>query len=607
VGPLLFAQNTTNTAIVPKLKIELYNDSTFSNTLAQIVAKHKAGAFKHLPTATLSTSHSKANHWLHISYTTTGSTEYYLQLDNPRLNRVSFYQIAQNATVAEVHTGDALPFWSRKIASTQYVFEILNSSLPATIASLNGLGPSQQQVFVKISKPYESLTTNISLVEKQKFANQTQKKYLLWGVLLGLTILVVLINFFIYTATKDNIYLWFLAIIITVYFHILCASGLGFQYIWPNWPGFNAHYPQTFSVWLSLYFQLVFMQLFIGQNENNSKIFHWLRYFQYFILAASILFFAAHVFGIAPQNYFRALLYMSLLINFLVIPAAVVSIFERIKMREGIIIFFTIITVFKAINLMVYLLNFSFKIMIYSSLDVVLVDYLSDLIVLALGVVYFGFNKYKQQNEQLLFSLHANEQAQSKKIIEALEIERNRIAEDLYDDVGAMLSTAIGYLSSVLRKDDNKSKFPILDASRKLLERAVENLRTVSHNLMPKNFAALGLARSLEETINKVAQNGHIAFEYILVGKEHKLDTAKEVQIFRIAAELINDILRNSGATNATIQLIYGPNSLTLMAEDNGAGKPVHNNLTSKVDFINGQLTIDHNNSGLTAIVEIPY
>jgi signal transduction histidine kinase len=219
----------------------------------------------------------------------------------------------------------------------------------------------------------------------------------------------------------------------------------------------------------------------------------------------------------------------------------------------------------------------------------------------------YRYNLFKKQNEQLQLELFKAQEKTSKKIIEALEVERNRIAEDLYDDVGAILSTAIGYLSSVLRRPENKEKFPILGEARKLLDRAIENLRTVSHNLMPKNFAQLGLSKSLTESINKVSQTSSIRFEYLLVGKEQQLEASVEVQIFRIAAELINDVVKNSDATQATMQLIYGEENLTLLIEHDGTIAPVYNNLTSKVDFINGKLEIDTTPSGVTAVVEIPY
>ena len=572
----------------------IYDDTSFNLGIEQIKNLYTKGRFKAIKGNTLSRGNSKANHWLHFKAPKLLDKNLVLELDNPRLNLIYFYELSGESLVNQIITGDSQPFASRGIIHNKWVFPLKN------------LGENTD-IFIMINKQFEALSVNFNLQESHQFAENSNKKYLFWGILAGLTALVLLVNIFIWLATKDPIYGWFLLVIFTAFFHILCASGLGFQYIWPQFPAFNSWYPQTFSVWLGFLFQLLFMQKFIGQNAQNSRIYKFVKYFEYLILFSFILFVTFYILGLFAQPYFQWLLIITLIFNLLIIPLALCSVLESRKKQESLSKFFALVIGFKALNLFVYLGNYFLKVFNYNSLDTAIVDYLFVLIVLAIGVVYFGFRKYQQQNEQLLTSLHISEQAQNKKIIDALEIERNRIAEDLYDDVGAMLSTAINYQSSVLRKDDNTSKFPILVESRKLLDRAVENLRTVSHNLMPKNFAELGLSKSLEETLNKVAQNSEIEFDYKLVGHELRLEPAKEVQIFRIAAELINDIIRNSQATKATIQLVYGPENLTLMAEDDGPGEPVHNNLTSKVDFIGGQLHLDYSPSGLTAVVEIPY
>lgn len=596
-GQVCFSQN--NKELVSKndshgVDIQIFDDSTFRLSLPEIMSLQKNGKFKNLEKPKISYSISKANHWLHFQVKSKEESDLILELDNPRLNKVSFFEIHTDSTVNQIDTGDEKPFFTRKLLNKNWVF---------VIKSDNNL----KDYYLKLNKQYESLSVNISFFVAEKFQDQNQKKYMFWGILFGLAIIVLLINSFVWVATNDEIYVWFMLITITSGFHILAASGLGFQYIWPNFPQFNSFYPQTFSTWILIIFQMNFMQMFIGQNRQNSKVYKYVKAFIYSIIVFFLVFVFLLIFNIIPKYFFQIILAISLILNLLVIPIAMLSIFERIKKRENIILFFTVVSVFKALVLLTYLANLIFKFTEYSSLDVVLYGFLFDLIVLSIGVIYFGFSKYREQNEQLLTSLHISEQEQSQKIIEALEIERNRIAEDLYDDVGAMLSTAIGYQSNILRKDNNKDKFPLLVESRKLLDRAVENLRTVSHNLMPKNFAELGLSNSLEESINKVAQNSNIAFEYHVVGEEKRLDSAKEVQIFRIASEIINDILKNSEANNATIQLIYGENTLTLMAEDDGSGEHLHNNLASKVDFVLGKLDLDFSPNGLTVVVEIPY
>ncbi len=92
-----------------------------------------------------------------------------------------------------------------------------------------------------------------------------------------------------------------------------------------------------------------------------------------------------------------------------------------------------------------------------------------------------------------------------------------------------------------------------------------------------------------------------------MVGNERRLDTGTEVQIFRIAAELINDIMKNSQASEATLQLVFHENHLLLIAEDNGPEPPEYTNLQSKVAFLNGKIDTDISPDGVTVVVEIPH
>lgn len=590
------AQNTFLNPGVEQQKfnnsIEIYNDSTFSLTIDSLIILQKNGVFKPFNNAEIKSNNSKANHWIHFKMAT--NQRCFLELDNPRLNKVSFFEVINQIIVKEIHTGDSAAFETRQIPYFNWVF---------------ALNSTQQNIdyFILINKEYESLAVSIQLIPEKEFLSKSQNKYILWGLLFGLTILIILLNTFIWLATRDVIFIYFLGVITTSAIHILGATGLGFQYIWPQFPVINSWFPQTFSLWINLIFQLVFMQLFIGQTPQNSKIYFWIRSFINCIIFALAMFVFLHLTGIIKKEIFSLLLVITLIFNLLMIPFSIYSIFERIKKRENIILFFTVVTVFKAIVLFIYLFNFIFPFTKFGALDVVVYDFIFDLIILAIGVIYFTFSKYRLQNDALLTSLHLKEQGQAQLVINALEIERSRIAEDLYDDVGAMLSTAIGCISTILRKGEKHQQPPLLAEAQKLLQRAVENLRLASHNLMPKNFAKLGLSKSIEETILKLNQTSEIHFKFIKVGEEKRIEQAKEIQIFRIASELFNDILKNSMATNATIQLIYSKNSLTLMAEDNGTGEPLHNNLTSKVDFINGDLSIDFGPNGLAVIIKIPY
>ena len=590
----------TGQPIILAGSLETFADSARRLGVAQINTLYNGHRFTLLPGSRLLNNYTTANHWLHLRLPPASAQLLYLEIDNPRIDQIHFYQIVGGKAISQVITGDLLPFSTRGFPHYNWVFPILPSAGQPT------------DVFVMLAKPGEVLTAQVRLWGPTAFEAHDRQRYLRWGMLAGLTILVLLLNGMVWIATADVLYGWFMAVIVVSAFHLGAASGLSFQYAWPNHPVINDWYPQTLSAWGIVLAQVHFMQRFIGQTRRNSRVFWWVNGFKYTIVAATALTIGLLLFRAVPTVYFRVLVLLTLFFSLMVVPVAGVSLRERIRQREPIILFYAGITAVQFGSLSVFFINLVLTragqpLFDFTNEKLVVVNFLVNLVVLSLGVLYFGFTNYRRRNEQLLTTLHQQEQAQSGRIIEALEMERNRIAEDLYDDVGAMLSTAIGYVSSVLRKPDVREKFPLLTDARHLLDRAVENLRTVSHNLMPKNFAQLGLAKSLAETIDKVQAGTDIPFQYVVAGPERRLDARIEVQIFRIAVELINDIVKNTDATSATLQLIFGPDCLRLMAEIDGPSSPQYNNLHSKVAFINGKIDTDISLAGATVLVEIPY
>ena len=576
-----------------------YDDSTAQLGIGQI--RLVQNPFRLLAGSLLNRGYTASHHWLHIRLNARTPQTAFLELDNPRINAFWFYQVTQNKLVSQVVTGDERPFSSRGFPSYNWVFPVV----------LDGKTPTD--LYVMVAKRHEVLGVRVKAWDAQTFERKERASYLFWGLLLGFTLLILLINLVAFVATQQAVYFWFIGLILAIAFHISTQSGLGFQYLWPNSPGLNRYDPQLLSGWLIMLAQLQFMHHFINQKAEKSRAFWAVQVYKYALIGLLVLNVGLRFFDTFPESHFRWTFNATLMFTVISILLAFWSIFERIRQREKVVLFYTFTFSIQLVGyLVVFFVNLAFTqgrepLFQMDSYVVIVINFLFDLVILASGVLFFWFQSYRQQNEQLLTTLHQQEQAQSEKVIEALEIERNRIAEDLYDDVGAMLSTAIGYVSSVLRKPDVREKFPLLTEARQLLVRAVDNLRTVSHNLMPKNFAELGLAKSLAETIDKVSASTDIQFQYIVAGTERRLDASTEVQIFRIAVELINDIVKNSDATEATFQLVYGDTSLMLIAEDDGPNPPQYNNLHSKVAFINGKIDADISPSGVTVLAEIPY
>ncbi|WP_128547053.1 sensor histidine kinase [Larkinella soli] len=197
-----------------------------------------------------------------------------------------------------------------------------------------------------------------------------------------------------------------------------------------------------------------------------------------------------------------------------------------------------------------------------------------------------------------------------KRVLEAQEGERQRLAADLHDDLGATLAAIKVQLEIAHEPDDGLSR-PI-----RLLEKAILDLRHISHNLMPPEFSRLGLTEALRDTVSRTEANAGISFLFISFGPERRLDHEVELTIYRIAVELIQNAVRHARARQVTIQLIFYPQHLSLLVEDDGHGyaalartRPAGiglRNIRSRVAYLNSKLVVDSGQRGTTVILEVP-
>lgn len=193
-----------------------------------------------------------------------------------------------------------------------------------------------------------------------------------------------------------------------------------------------------------------------------------------------------------------------------------------------------------------------------------------------------------------------------RQIITVQEDERKRIAQDLHDDAGNSLAAVKNMLSQ--RKD------PAL--IEKEIDEIIQNIRNISHDLMPVDFKQYELPDIIRHTVNKFKDHRDINFDYHQTGTASKLHPVVELMIYRIINELITNSIRHSKATNVMIQLLYQSSSLVVMVEDNGIGMKTTaetkkgiglKNIQHRAAYINATFTIESDNKGSLVIIEIPY
>jgi signal transduction histidine kinase len=174
------------------------------------------------------------------------------------------------------------------------------------------------------------------------------------------------------------------------------------------------------------------------------------------------------------------------------------------------------------------------------------------MLVLTIGLILFIiFHQRKVIRYQL--RLQQMEQEQQKVLLKASirlqEEERQRIAADLHDDAGPLLATARLYLNENLVNQDKATQLQSIFQARQILDDTIQLVRNISHSLMPPTLKNFGLESAINDLFQKISGAGTINASCRFHDYKERLKPEKEMSVFRVIQELINNILKHSNSS----------------------------------------------------------
>lgn len=230
---------------------------------------------------------------------------------------------------------------------------------------------------------------------------------------------------------------------------------------------------------------------------------------------------------------------------------------------------------------------------------------------LALLVTALLFNRYRlRQKNEYQQEINLQQKKQADAVMETQEQERKRIAEDLHDSLGHLLSAVKLNLHALPEKQKQ------VESSLLLLDQAAQEIRNITFNLMPRTLEEGGLVPALNELATKV-NNSETVKVHLHVHDMEKFVLEKQSQfnIYRIVQEAVNNILKHADATEINIQLIGQSDHITIMIEDDGKGFDTQQNnngrglknIVTRSLWLKGIINIDSMpGRGTTITTEIP-
>lgn len=254
-----------------------------------------------------------------------------------------------------------------------------------------------------------------------------------------------------------------------------------------------------------------------------------------------------------------------------------------------------------------------------NTLNYILIGSMLSLLTISL-LVYHNYRQRQKLQQQRINELETEKQlTATEAILKGEEQERSRLAKDLHDGLGGMLS---GIKYSLNNMKENMIMAPgdlqAFEHSIHMLDSSISEMRRVAHNLMPESLLKFGLNEALNDFCKEMGRNGMLKVVYQSFGlKDKAIDRSLSVTTYRVVQELLNNVVKHADAKQAIVQISVSETQLAITVEDDGSGMApdtLHapggigwKNIRSRVDYHKGTVNMQSTpGKGTSIFIEFP-
>ncbi len=184
------------------------------------------------------------------------------------------------------------------------------------------------------------------------------------------------------------------------------------------------------------------------------------------------------------------------------------------------------------------------------------------------------------------------------------EKERSRMARELHDGIVSRLSIIKTNFSALPQYHQEDSETAAFHETIQQLDMSIAELRTTAHNLLPQILVDEGLVATIDQYCKKIGKQGRINITCVALGRLPPLSHEFQLNVYRIVQELLQNVIKHSGATQVLVQLTIRKDELELTVDDNGSGMPAGylsayspgiglQNIQNRIRLLNGKMEIE--------------
>lgn len=548
----------------------------------------------------LNVGYSNATFWVRIEIENdlNYDVEPVIQLIGPNLNDVSLFE-AKGTGMTYPPRGLDYPHDPSLMISGSYIYPLLIESGQTNV------------YYFKAHNNVASLRMPLLLWKRLSYETMQNHKSMIMGIFMGILLIIMLVSAIAWIYMQEAIYFWYLLYLIAMTITLTLGQALLFELFWPDHPQYN----DTATVLFPLFAMITltrFSQVFLNTEKEHPII---------------------HKIGLVGIALFCIMAFSWLIRDVL----------EPIR---PVLMFFYSITPF-TILVSYWLAGIIGSIRGSSDSKMFLLAF-SPMLLLSIGILlrnndlfpHFGLFEYnipigftceaivfsaalanriqrvRKEKEQLLKQLNNLQAQRFRNVIEAVENERKRIAIDLHDSLGQLLSTAklnVSVWGDQVAEGDEEN----YETSMKLLDQACNEVREISSTMMPSTLIRLGFLSALKELVANINMADKIQVKLEVNEFTSRLDETRSISLYRICQEILNNAIKYSEADEMVIRITESNDRLFLFLKDNGVGFDTQklddssglgwSNIFSRISMLNGHIRVFSDGSvGTSVHIDVP-